>query len=114
MELVSSLCELSRRLLRCLAHALDLPESFFTDINRTFEDGNWSALRTLYYPPIEGPVPAGVTRCGEHSDYGTITLLFQRLHGDGDDEGDAVEVRGVDGGWISAKPVKGTVLVIRI
>ena len=43
-------------------------------------------------------------RCGEHSDYGTITLLYQdRLGG--------LEVKGVDGQWINADPVPGTVLV---
>ena len=41
--------------------------------------GNSTALRLLYYPPL----PEGFTiqpeqvRCGEHSDYGSITLLFQ-------------------------------------
>lgn len=40
---------------------------------------NPSAMRLLYYPPIErqDDTVQGQLRCGEHSDYGTITLLFQ-------------------------------------
>lgn len=37
-----------------------------------------TTLRTLYYPPLtDDDVKPGVVRCGAHSDYGTITLLFQ-------------------------------------
>ena len=40
---------------------------------------NASTLRLLHYPPIsanEGILP-GQLRCGEHVDYGSITLLLQ-------------------------------------
>ena len=43
-------------------------------------------------------------RCGEHSDYGSITLLIQ------DDLG-GLEVKSVNHGWIEATPVKGAILV---
>lgn len=37
-----------------------------------------SAFRTLHYPKIEdGTVEPGTVRCAEHTDYGTLTLLFQ-------------------------------------
>lgn len=40
---------------------------------------NATALRLLYYPPLpeKSDVKPGQVRCGEHSDYGSITLLFQ-------------------------------------
>lgn len=40
---------------------------------------NPSAMRLLYYPSIDNAkdILDGQLRCGEHSDYGTITLLFQ-------------------------------------
>lgn len=39
---------------------------------------NGTILRSLYYPPLTGDdIQPGVVRCGEHSDYGTITLLLQ-------------------------------------
>ncbi|XP_020632102.1 UPF0676 protein C1494.01-like isoform X2 [Orbicella faveolata] len=41
--------------------------------------GNPTALRLLYYPPLpeESIIKPEQVRCGEHSDYGSITLLFQ-------------------------------------
>ena len=44
------------------------------------------------------------SRCGEHSDYGTITFLFQDKLG-------GLEVKGVDGKWISADPIDGAIIV---
>lgn len=35
-------------------------------------------MRTLYYPSLkDSDIQPGVVRCGEHSDYGTVTLLLQ-------------------------------------
>src|SRR5262249_23516800 len=47
---------------------------------------------------------AGQARCGEHMDWGTITLLFQ-----GGEEG--LEVRCRSGTWIPAPPLVDCVLV---
>ena len=40
---------------------------------------NATTLRLLYYPPLpeKSGIKPGQVRCGEHSDYGSITLLFQ-------------------------------------
>ena len=40
---------------------------------------NPTALRTAYYPPLDDidTPKEGQLRCGEHADYGGITLLFQ-------------------------------------
>ncbi len=46
----------------------------------------------------------GVTRCGEHFDYGTLTFLVQ------DDIG-GLEVKSRGEGWIRARPIPGTILV---
>lgn len=43
--------------------------------------------------------------CGEHSDYGCVTLLLA------DDTRGALQVRGKDGGWIAADPVRGMYVV---
>ena len=60
----------------------------------------------LYPGPnfLAGKVAAGTTRCGEHSDYGSLTFLFQ------DDLG-GLEVRDKRGAWVRAKPVKDSMLV---
>lgn len=44
--------------------------------------GNGTTLRSLYYPPVDSRRSKGdQLRCGEHSDYGSITLLFQDSEG---------------------------------
>lgn len=41
-------------------------------------DKNRTIFRTLHYPSIgDAEVEPGLVRCGLHTDYGTITLLFQ-------------------------------------
>ena len=66
-------------------------------------NGSFCKLRSLYYPAVTGVRP-GVTRCGEHSDYGTLTFLFQDSLG-------GLQVRGVNGEWLDAEPVEGSILV---
>jgi isopenicillin N synthase-like dioxygenase len=61
-------------------------------------------MRLLRYPRVPGPVKDGQARCGEHTDWGTVTLLFQ-----GGERG--LEVQRRSGGWIPAEPVPETVLV---
>ena len=55
-------------------------------------DHNLTTIRLLYYPPLppDIEIKPGQLRCGEHVDYGSITLLFrepggglQVLHGMG-------------------------------
>ena len=40
---------------------------------------NYTTMRILYYPPLppSSEIKPGQLRCGEHVDYGSITLLFQ-------------------------------------
>ena len=40
---------------------------------------NYTTMRLLYYPPLptSSEIKPGQLRCGEHVDYGSITLLFQ-------------------------------------
>ncbi len=61
-------------------------------------------MRLLRYPGVKGPVKEGQARCGEHTDWGTITLLFQ-----GDEDG--LEIQRRSGEWTPAAPMPGTVLV---
>ncbi|PIK62578.1 hypothetical protein BSL78_00474 [Apostichopus japonicus] len=67
---------------------------------------NCTTLRTLYYPPFQSDAETEdmPMRCGEHSDYGAITLLFQDTTG-------GLEVRSVDGRWIPVQHIPDTVLV---
>ena len=69
------------RLLHCLAIDLQInPEDFLEKHSGILgnELNNESALRLLHYPPINNVDPENkITRCGKHTDYGGLTLLFQ-------------------------------------
>ncbi|CAL1701221.1 unnamed protein product [Somion occarium] len=67
--------ELHVLVMRAIALGLDLEENFFDDqINEQFHN-----LRLLSYPSIRTNLlrQEGQARAGAHSDYGTLTLLFQ-------------------------------------
>ncbi|KAG7175009.1 2-oxoglutarate-Fe(II) type oxidoreductase ppzD-like [Homarus americanus] len=104
-DLVTSCKLLSLRVLTALAVGLGLERSFFVSTHQEMcSNSNATCLRLLYYPPVPPTFSVGATRCGAHTDYGTITLLFQDNIG-------GLEVRDREGAWVSADPVPGTILV---
>ena len=58
--------------MQAFALALELPSDFF----KTNHNQNNHTLRLLHYPGLQQPAKTGQIRAGEHSDYGSITLLF--------------------------------------
>jgi len=94
--------ELSNRVLEAFALALDMPEDFFT--SRHTERNQ--TLRLLHYPPLPEGMEIGGSqwRAGAHSDYGSLTLLFQ------DDVG-GLEVQSLDGEWLAVEPDPDAVLI---
>lgn len=92
--------ELANRVLEGFALALELPADFFV----TRHNQQNHTLRLLHYPPLQTSPKPGQVRAGEHSDYGSITLLFQ------DDIG-GLEVQTALGDWIAAPAIPGTVVV---
>jgi len=96
---------LANRLLKSLSLALGKEIDFFEKKHRRMlDEGNKTSMRTLYYPPIEGEIPPGSIRCGEHTDYGTFTLLYQ-------DQYPGLEVKSSQSEWISAPPIPGNLMV---
>ena len=95
-----SCTQLANTVLQTFALALSLPEDFF--IRRHNQQHH--TLRSLHYPPLQTPPKPGQLRAGEHSDYGSITLLFQ------DDVG-GLEVQTTSGEWIAAPTIPDTVVV---
>ncbi|MDJ0596479.1 MAG: 2OG-Fe(II) oxygenase family protein [Pleurocapsa sp. MO_226.B13] len=87
-------------LCEAMAIALNLTESFFADRH----DKQDNTLRLLHYPPVEQTPSPEQLRAGEHSDYGSFTLLFQDAVG-------GLEVRNAAGEWIEAPFIPETVLV---
>lgn len=98
---------LAQRILLLMGHGLGLDNpSYFSPLRAKPSANNSTLLRCLFYPPIhhDTDIKLNQIRCGEHSDYGSITLLFQ------DDVG-GLELRNRDGVFVPATPMVGTVLV---
>lgn len=71
--------EVLKLLMRGIAIGMGLDEKFFDPFNRTGDN----TLRLLHYGPV---APGGFeggkrVRAGEHTDYGSLTLLFQDSKG---------------------------------
>ncbi|KAB8235115.1 putative oxidoreductase, 2OG-Fe(II) oxygenase family [Aspergillus alliaceus] len=71
------------RILKLLALGLEIPDDFFTARHDPSQGSSGCNLRYLYYPSIASPATSSYehgtdVRAGAHSDYGSITLLFQR------------------------------------
>ena len=95
-----SCTELANTILQAYALALELPEDYLT----TEHDRQNHTLRLLHYPPLQTPPKPGQVRAGEHSDYGSLTLLFQ------DDVGGR-NTQTASGEWIAAPAIPDTVVV---
>lgn len=67
-------------ILQTLFHA-DLPRDFFQSRHQELMSSSYTnstIMRINHYPPLPStPLPQNTLRCGAHTDYGSITLLFQ-------------------------------------
>lgn len=89
--------------MRAIALGMGLDEAFFD----SYTDAGDNTLRLLHYPSVKKRVwrdNPGQVRAGEHSDYGSITLLFQDAVG-------GLEVKSPKGTWVRATPIEGTIVV---
>ncbi|KAI9834901.1 MAG: hypothetical protein M1838_005452 [Thelocarpon superellum] len=95
--------DLNIQIMRALALGMGLGESYFDE----YTDGGDNNLRLLHYPATPKEVFAknkGQVRAGEHSDYGSITLLFQDARG-------GLQVCGPNGTFLDATPIPGTIVI---
>lgn len=86
-------------LVQAMALSLGAPEDFFVDKHTPHA----STVRFFHYPPLARPAGPGQMRAGTHTDYGTVTLVFQ-------DSVEGLEA-WVDGRWLTVPVVPGTVTV---
>jgi len=98
--------DLMLKVLRLLAIALDLDMEKFVNLHRNVGDRsqNGTSMRMLYYPCVDATPSPQQQRCGEHTDYGTLTLLYQ-------DNVGGLEVLSPSGQFIKAKPIPGTIVI---
>jgi isopenicillin N synthase-like dioxygenase len=86
---------LGRDLHEAIAADLGLPPGYFADKL----DRPMATLRLLHYPPRAADRGEALG-AGEHTDYGSITLLLA-------DDAGGLDVRRRDGTWIAAPPIPG-------
>lgn len=89
--------------MRAIGIGMGLGDSFFD----SFVDVGDNTLRLLHYPEVKSEVfkiNPGQVRAGAHSDYGSITLLFQDQRG-------GLQVQSPSGQFVDATPIPGTVVV---
>ncbi|KAJ5919501.1 hypothetical protein N7454_009336 [Penicillium verhagenii] len=82
------------QILTLLAHGLEISADFFTSRHDSSQGPTENSLRLLHYPArVPGYRPEKDIRAGAHSDYGSITLLFQRAGQPG------LEIQTPEGQW---------------
>ncbi|KAL9595999.1 MAG: hypothetical protein Q9219_006083 [cf. Caloplaca sp. 3 TL-2023] len=84
-----------------IAVALKLDPEFFADYVKQGDN----TLRLLHYPSVAPQAfVGGRVRAGLHSDYGSITLLFQDSRG-------GLQVERADGNFVDVTPIDGTIVM---
>ncbi|MBD2092796.1 isopenicillin N synthase family oxygenase [Microcoleus sp. FACHB-1515] len=96
LEFFAACVQTADAVLAAIALALHLPSDFFT--LRHSEQAH--TLRLLHYPPQS----ANAIGAAAHTDYGSITLLFQ-------DEVAGLEVQTRSSEWLNVPPIANAVLV---
>lgn len=89
--------------MRAIAVGMGLGERYFDP----FIDVGDNTLRLLHYPAVSREsfkTNPGQERAGAHTDYGTITLLFQDTHG-------GLQVEGPNGQYVDVPPIEDTVVI---
>lgn len=88
-------------IMKGIALALKLEPDFFADFVKQGDN----TLRLLHYPAVPANAFAnGRVRAGLHSDYGSITLLFQDSRG-------GLQVERPDGSFFDVTPIEGTIVM---
>lgn len=90
----------ARQVLTVFARALDVPDEFFLSKH----DGQNTSLRYLYYPSSLVRDNDGQMGAGAHTDYGSITLLFQDAIG-------GLQLLEDDGSWLDFEPIEGAAVL---
>jgi isopenicillin N synthase-like dioxygenase len=85
---------LSLHILQLFARALGLDDHYFDDKM----DRHTSTMRAIHYPPQDQAPEPGQLRAGEHTDYGTLTILK------GEDVPGGLQVKTRSGGFIDVHP----------
>lgn len=95
--------KLSNKLLDAFALCMGLPATFFTSAHDPTK-GPGDVLRLIKYPSLSEPPNYSFPRLGEHTDWGTLTLLFAQTPG--------LEVRSPgELEWVAAPVIEDALIV---
>ncbi|KAH8652523.1 hypothetical protein BX600DRAFT_96611 [Xylariales sp. PMI_506] len=97
----ASCLTLARRLVKCFALSLDLPEDYWD--SKVTHPGADSVFN-YYRPRSDEEVKGGYVGLGSHTDLQLFTLLWQDNIG-------GLQVLTKEGQWIKAPPIEGTIVV---
>jgi isopenicillin N synthase-like dioxygenase len=92
--------EIHLALLRTLAELVGLPSDYFLP----FVQDRDHFFRVLHYPETTADTFKSRVRAGVHTDYGTLTLLFN-------DNSGGLQVRGKDGRFFDVPPIPGNAII---
>ena len=101
LQYYAAMEELSNDLMRLFALALGIEEHFFDDKI----DEHITNLCANHYPPVAGRVLTGQYRKGPHSDWGSLTILYQ------DDTGGLEVIDRRTGDWTPVPVIPGAYVV---
>jgi len=105
---------LAQLLLSAFAVGLGFPSDFFVRAHDVTKEDSQCTLRCLHYPALSPDTPRGAWRAGSHTDFSTVTLLFQRL-GQGGLEvcpgRTAVTDYGVGDVWTPVEPCENAITI---
>jgi isopenicillin N synthase-like dioxygenase len=93
--------QLAVEIMRLFALALRLPEGWFDDK----VDHHMTNLTANYYPAQVTPPEPGQLRKGVHSDWGSLTILYQ------DDAPGGLQVKDKTGAWLDVPAIEGSFVV---
>ncbi len=91
---------IGEKLMRGFALSLGLEETYFDKSHAK----PFFNMRPSWYPPAKDKLHDKLWSCGPHTDYMTLTMLYQ-------DHVGGLEVMNLDGQWIPAPPIPGTQVV---
>ncbi len=91
-----AMAELGRALVQAMAIGLDLPEDRFENFFRK----PICQISLMYYPPLPSGVGNEIKNLSAHVDEGPVVILAQ-------DETGGLELKNLDGEWLSAPPAPG-------
>lgn len=103
MEFFDLCKDLHFKVMRAIAIGLDIDENWF----HSYCDAGDNTLRLLHYPEVRSDVfkkNQNQVRAGAHTDYGSVTFLFQDMAG-------GLQVLSPKGTFVDATPIEGTIVV---